>query len=155
MLILLTLFLQYETMRYAWKLSDKLVFMPTQARVMVLVFMNLIAHCVHISLFAGAYVLAIRQFHLGQLIGSVTSFLDYYYFSTVTYVSLGYGDILPTGYLRLIAAAEALAGLILMGCSVSMIFLFMEQYWTQEPHHSQRGLWQKSSLSRSDLRKKK
>jgi hypothetical protein len=31
----------------------------------------------------------------------------------------------------------------------------MEQYWTQEPHHSQRGLWQKSSLSRSDLRKKK
>jgi Ion channel len=152
-LVLLSLFLQYEVMTYAWKLSDLLTFMPTQARIMVLVLINIIAHFCHIAIFACGLRLAVMQFKLGQLLGSVDSFLDYYYFSTVTYVSLGYGDIIPTGYVRVLAAAEGVTGLILIGCSVSMIFLFMERYWRQDPQHDRTRIWQKSSISRSDIRK--
>jgi len=123
LVVLLTLVLQYETMFYAWKLSDQMTFMPTQARVMVLVLINILAHFVHIAFFAGAYLLAVKQFGLGSLVGEVDSFLDYYYFSTVTYVSLGYGDIIPKGNIRIMASIEGVTGLILIGCSVSLIFL--------------------------------
>ncbi|MBU3656147.1 MAG: two pore domain potassium channel family protein [Alphaproteobacteria bacterium] len=155
MVVLLTLFLQYETMFYAWKLSDQLTFMPTQARIMVLVLLNILAHFVHITIFAGAYMLAISQFKLGTLVGEVHDFLDFYYFSTVTYVSLGYGDIIPKGQIRIMASIQGVTGLILIGCSVSLIFLFMERYWRQDPQHSSQRQWQKSSVSLAEVRKNK
>jgi hypothetical protein len=39
-----------------------------------------------------------------------TSFLDYMYFSTVTFTTLGYGDFRPCEHARLYAAAEAMLG---------------------------------------------
>jgi len=41
------------------------------------------------------------------------------YFSAVTATSVGYGDIVPTGFARLLAIAESMAGLVLFGMLVS------------------------------------
>ena len=87
--------------------------------------------------------------------GEVNVFLDYYYFSTVTYVSLGYGDIIPKGYIRIMSSIQGVTGLILIGCSVSLIFLFMERYWRQDPQHSSQRHWQKASVSLAEVRKNK
>ena len=41
---------------------------------------------------------------------------DLLYFASVNYTTLGYGDILPHGDLRLLAGLEALNGMLLIGC---------------------------------------
>lgn len=46
-------------------------------------------------------------------------FYDALYFSMVTFTTLGYGDMLPRGVFRLVAASEALSGILLTG-----LFLF-------------------------------
>lgn len=40
--------------------------------------------------------------------------VDYLYFSMVTFTTLGYGDLKPLGYMRLVASSEAIVGAILM-----------------------------------------
>lgn len=47
--------------------------------------------------------------------GSVqkVSFLESLYMSVITYTTVGYGDFLPTGWIRCIAAFEALSGILL------------------------------------------
>ncbi|MBI5698727.1 two pore domain potassium channel family protein [Candidatus Saganbacteria bacterium] len=41
------------------------------------------------------------------------------YFSIVTFTTLGYGDIVPFGHLRLVAASEALIGAVLIALLVA------------------------------------
>jgi hypothetical protein len=47
------------------------------------------------------------------------SFVSCLYFSAITFTTVGYGDLAPHGALRLVAASEALAGILLCG-----LFLF-------------------------------
>ena len=54
------------------------------------------------------------------------------YFSAETFTSLGFGDIVPTGSLRLLAGFEALNGLLLIGWSASYIYISMERYWGKD-----------------------
>ncbi|MFO0811213.1 MAG: potassium channel family protein [Gemmataceae bacterium] len=51
--------------------------------------------------------------------------LDCYYFSIVTWTTLGYGDFRPTPAGRLFAASEAFVGLTFMGVFISvLVYLF-------------------------------
>jgi len=52
------------------------------------------------------------------------------YFSAETYTSLGFGDLIPIGPLRLLAGAEALNGLVLIGWSASFTYIAMERFWS-------------------------
>lgn len=84
-----------------------------------------IAHVVAASLYALAYG-AGRALGIGDLRGETpATAMDVFYFSLVSYTSLGLGDIVPTGHLRLIAGVEALNGFLLISCSAAMLFLFM------------------------------
>ncbi len=82
------------------------------------------------------YAIAI-SFHeyagFGWLAGAVDQssnwFADQFYFSIASYTTLGIGDILPHGSLRLISGVEALNGLILIAWSASFTYLVMERFW--------------------------
>ncbi|MGA3282381.1 MAG: ion channel, partial [Smithella sp.] len=50
---------------------------------------------------------------------SISGLKTAFYFSTVTFTTLGYGDVIPKPEFRMFAASEALAGIILTG-----LFLF-------------------------------
>ncbi len=52
--------------------------------------------------------------------GSQTSFADAFYFSIVTWTTLGYGDLLPIAEMRLLAAAEAVLGYVYFGIFVAL-----------------------------------
>jgi hypothetical protein len=53
------------------------------------------------------------------------------YFSAETYTSLGYGDVVPHGDLRLLAGMEALNGLLLIGWTASYTYISMERLWDE------------------------
>ena len=81
------------------------------------------------------------QWELHQLLGhccgfsgeSVDTVLDYFYFSVVSYTSLGLGDIFPTDHLRLLTGVEALTGLLLIAWSGAYLFAMMNRLWDWPP----------------------
>ena len=90
-------------------------------------------HLLEIGIYAGAYAVATDLLHLGHLVGDVTgSDLEFVYFSAETYTSLGFGDIVPEGVMRLLASFEPLNGLILLGWSASYIYVEVQRQWPRD-----------------------
>lgn len=54
---------------------------------------------------------------------------DAVYLSAMCYTTVGFGDLVPVGPIRLLAGTEALLGLVLIGWSASFTYLEMERYW--------------------------
>ena len=57
------------------------------------------------------------------------SIRDYLYMSVVSYTSLGYGDIWPTGHLRTICGFEALTGILMMAWSAAYTVSRLQELW--------------------------
>ena len=98
----------------------------------------LIAHVVEVSVFAIGYRALEDDEVYGRLVGAIKDepaheLSDYWYFSFVAYTSLGFGDITPTGNLRLMTALETLTGLILIAWSASFLYVQMQRFWALEP----------------------
>ncbi|MEM8982425.1 MAG: potassium channel family protein [Pseudomonadota bacterium] len=102
-------------------------------RVALLVAMGglLIAHIVEIWLYGGAYALTTAVLNLGALEYGATTpeWYDPVYFSAMVYTTVGFGDIVPVGPMRLLVATEALVGLSLITWSASFAFLQMQKVW--------------------------
>jgi hypothetical protein len=65
----------------------------------------------------------------GAIVGGAGWFEDHFYFSIASYTTLGIGDILPRGNIRIVAGLEALNGLVLVAWSASFTYLIMERLW--------------------------
>lgn len=103
---------------------------PNRARVILVIFGMFIAHTAEIFLYALMIYGAVQFLNLGNLGESGRLSLSIaMYFSAETYTSLGYGDVVPSGPLRMVAGVEALNGLVLIGWSASYIYIAMERYW--------------------------
>jgi hypothetical protein len=91
----------------------------------------LIAHMIEIWIFALGYrIAAVETTGLGHLIGiDNPSAFDYMYLSAMVYTTVGFGDVVPVGAIRMLAAAEALTGLSLITWSASFTFLAMQRFW--------------------------
>lgn len=108
--------------------------MPGGVRIMVIVFMALAAHLIEVGLYAGAYALGDGVLAVGSFGGrAVAEPLDYFYFSIVSYTSLGLGDVFPRDHLRFITGVEALNGLLLITWSGSFIYIAMVHLWPWQP----------------------
>ena len=71
----------------------------------------------------------------GQVVASESiRFLDCLYFSLITATTLGYGDITPVGWARLLAAGEAMSGMILGGALISKLLSSHQERLLQETH---------------------
>lgn len=67
---------------------------------------------------------------MGTLSGEIeASFLDHFYFSIMSYTTLGVGDVFPTGALRIVSGIEALNGFALIGWTASFAYTLMRQGW--------------------------
>ena len=95
-------------------------------RSLVIVTIALFAHLIEICVFAATLYISEAYLLLGSLRGPHSnSLLDYFYFSGVTFTTLGYGDFVPVGELRLIVAVEALVGLVLIAWTATITFFQM------------------------------
>ena len=66
--------------------------------------------------------------------GDLRGLLSALYFSVVTATSVGFGDVVPTGPLRLFAVLEGAAGLLLFGCIVSKLVSQRQDVLVRETH---------------------
>jgi hypothetical protein len=99
-------------------------------RVLILIFVVILTHVLDIWLFGLGYFLLARDAGLGTLAGLPTAELpDYVYFSAVTYTTVGFGDVVPTGAIRFLAGMEALTGFVMITWSASYTFLEMQRDW--------------------------
>ena len=77
-------------------------------------------HLIEIGIYSVAYDAAADLFHLSRLVGDVDGTdVEYLYLSAETFTTLGFGDILPEGPMRLLASFEPLNGLNFLGWSAS------------------------------------
>jgi hypothetical protein len=80
----------------------------------------ILAHVFEICVFAIALWWMSTDERFGRWIGDTQSGIyDYFYYSALTYTSLGFGDVAPTGSLRAFAAVEAITGLVLIAWTAS------------------------------------
>jgi hypothetical protein len=129
MLLVATTVVHYEVLRL---LSVGLPALRMRARpkLIIVVLGTSIAHAVEIVLYGLAFYLLAGWLGVGTLGDPAhLSFPRCLYFSAETYSSLGYGDIVPTGALRLLAGVEALNGLLLIGWTASYLYISMERLW--------------------------
>ncbi|MGE0621128.1 MAG: potassium channel family protein [Pseudomonadales bacterium] len=119
--------IHYEALR---RLAG-MALVPGRHRWLVLasVFGALLAHVLEIWFFGGAYWLAVEHINLGQILPAPRDAFDYIYFSAMVYTTVGFGDLVPEGPIRMIASAEALMGLALITWSASFSYLQMQRIW--------------------------
>lgn len=128
-LVIATVLIHYEVLRTLSNWLPRLKLAPRQ-RILVVICAVFLAHTVEVWLHALAYYLSAGSWGIGTFGGEFDhSFLDCLYFSTVSYTSLGLGDIFPLGGLRLVAGVEALTGLLMIAWSASFTYLAMEKFW--------------------------
>lgn len=129
LLVFINIFVHYEVLRLVLGLLPRLA-MPPRARMLIVVFAAFGAHTVEVWLYGVAYYFMDQYHGLGRFVGEFKGeFFDYVYFSAVTYTSLGFGDVYPTGPLRLITGIEGLNGLLLITWSASFTYLAMQKFW--------------------------
>ncbi len=63
-------------------------------------------------------------------------FVTAIYFSFVTALSIGYGDVVPLGWFRLAAIIEGAAGLLIFGCVISKLVSRRQEELTEEIHRT-------------------
>ena len=105
------------------------------ARVGYLILAAILVHLLEIGLFQVAYLVLLQFGSYGEIAGADGNpGNDLFYFSALTYTSLGYGDLIPKGHLRLLATVEALTGLIMIGWTTTFTFLVMQHFarWREE-----------------------
>lgn len=129
-LLLLSTAIHYEVLR-ALSFGLPSMRMPARAKLILVILGTFCAHAAEILLYALVIYVLVRYLHLGTL-GQAHqfSFSAAVYFSAETYTSLGYGDVVPSGDLRLLAGVEALNGLLLIGWSASYTYIAMERFWS-------------------------
>ena len=130
--VLATVLIHYEALTLISRFLHPRFDNPRKQMVLVIVAI-FAAHTVEIWLYALAYYLLDQLTPVADILdvaGNMTgSFLDYLYFSTVSYTSLGLGDLYPVGPVRLLTGIESLNGLLLIGWSASFTYLVMEKRW--------------------------
>lgn len=81
-------------------------------------------HSIEIWIWAGVY----------EALGAFDDFEQALYFSTSTYVTIGYGDVvLPVG-MRILGAIEGASGIILIGWSTAFFFSIVDRMKLLERH---------------------
>ncbi|MEO0641887.1 MAG: potassium channel family protein [Pseudomonadota bacterium] len=129
LLIAATIVIHYEFLRLTSIGATELLARP-RIRLWMMLGAAIISHLIHIALYAGAYLLLEFQFKLGVLEGPDSGVVnDAFYFSIVCYTTLGFGDVYPSGQLRLLSGIEALNGLVMITWTASITYLHMERFW--------------------------
>ncbi len=128
-----TVLVHHEGLRAIARLTASPAPHDTRMLMLGVIFGIFALHIVEIGMYSGGFALGAYVLHLGHLAGDVDgTSLEYLYFSAETFTTVGFGDIVPEGQLRLLASFEPLNGLILLGWSASFTYVEVQRTWPRE-----------------------
>ena len=135
-LVAIAIMIHYEMLYRLSRLMPTLV-IKHRYRLVVGIFGALMAHITEIWMFALGYYFLVRFTSLGSLVAfdsgdSIHDLMDCLYYSFITYTTLGFGDLIPTGSLRFLTGLESLTGLVLITWTASFMYFEMKKYWDHE-----------------------
>lgn len=137
-LLVISTIIHYEVLA-GLSASLPLLAIPARSKLILVIFGTFLAHSLEIVIYAFSIHCMTNNLGWGTLGGlKDVGFNICLYFSAETYTSLGYGDIVPNGGLRLLSGAEALNGLLLIGWSASYIYIAMERFWIEDTKNGSR-----------------
>ena len=126
----------YEVMSLTSRYLPR-VSLTRRSRVGILILIMIAAHIVEVWIFALTYWLMDRWPRLGQLGGEFDEgAFDFVYYSVTVFTTIGFGDIVPKGAIRILTGTEALVGLSLITWSASLAFLEMQRDWAEHRRRS-------------------
>ncbi len=129
-IVALCVVIHYEVLYRLGGFIESLTISPRQ-QVVTGVMLALGAHVIEIYIFAGGYYYALTFENIGYFTGDapMEDFFDCVYLSFVTYSTLGFGDIVPEGWVRFMVGTEAMTGLVQIAWTASYLFMQMERNW--------------------------
>lgn len=129
-IIILCVVIHYEMLVGLVPLLDKMTIRPRQ-RVVFAVLVALAAHVVEIWIFGAGYYYALQDSDMGRFAGEVPveDFWDCLYLSFVSYSTLGFGDIIPMGWIRFMVGSEAIMGLVQIAWTASFLYYEIQRDW--------------------------
>jgi len=80
-------------------------------------------HIIEILVWALAYWLVLP-------VGELQDFESAFYFSAVTFTTLGYGDITLNSDWRILSGLEAIDGILLIGWTTAFLFAVLQRAWS-------------------------
>lgn len=127
--VVIAVLIHYESLMVISKFIDRSS-LPHRQKILSMAFGLLTTHTLEIWVFAAIGWLLSESAGIGSLEGYDTfNFLDYVFFSAVTYTTVGYGDIYALGAVRFLYGTLALTGFVLITWSASFTFLEMQKHW--------------------------
>lgn len=128
-LVAATIAVHYEVLRFTSQRVTHLRINP-RMRIILILAAALASHLIHAVLYALVYLVLEDVGSFGTIGGERGHDLeDAFYFSITSYTTLGIGDLFPRGELRIISGIEALNGLVMVGWTASMTYIYMEKFW--------------------------
>ncbi len=121
----------YEAMSWASRKIPS-IGLPPRMRIVVFVLVMISAHVVEVWFFALTFWLLEAWPQLGGLEGEFDEgAFDFVYYSATVFTTLGFGDMIPKGPVRILSGTEAVVGLGLITWSASVTFLEMQRDWAE------------------------
>lgn len=129
-IVALCVIVHYELLNRLGTFLDEQGIPPRQA-VLFGVMLALAAHIIEIYIFAGGFYYVLQNPDMGTFTGDapLEDFWDCVYLSFVTYSTLGFGDIVPDGWVRFMVGTEAVTGLVQIAWTASFLYFQMEMQW--------------------------
>lgn len=130
--VALTVTLHYEGLNTLNNALPRWRHVPARLRMLVLIALLLTLHLIEIGIFGLGIHIATQFPLLGGISGGQVSlnWVDAMYLSATTYSTLGYGDLIPHGAIRILVGVESVVGLLMITWSASFTYLEMQRYWT-------------------------
>ncbi len=114
----------YEALRQIRKVASRA--RRHRLTIPIILIMVMAAHIAEILLYMGLFLLASGPLGLGGFSAEPHGLLGLFYYTVETYSSLGAGDVIPVGEIRLIASAASLNGILLLAWSGAFLFAVTE-----------------------------
>ncbi len=128
-LVLLAIGIHYELFRTLGRVLPRLGVQP-RIKVALLIVSAIAAHVLEAVVFAGGTGVLISA-GVGGVEGVAGSAQDLIYFSLSSYTTIGFGDVIGVGPIRILSGVEGIAGLVLIAWTASFAYVEMERYWVE------------------------